>query len=366
MKHFKTSIILLAFCLLGSSCRELDTINTLKKVGNNRYLYEMEYLADYDLDDVIASDIDSNGKLVRYVMNRLGIKKMPVDTAMSEVNCTSFQAKNADGPGYLFGRNFDMFKNPTMVLVSRPKNGYASISVQNMQFMGYSLEKLPKGIFSKLMALAAIYVPMDGMNEKGLCTSIMALPKQPAYQDSGKHKVGTTILMRLFLDRCATVDEAIALLEGLDLCHDREVGGGYHYMVADASGKCAVIEFDPEDGWKTMVVRKEEGSQSMVVTNHLIHERYLSDTPDERYGNIHSRSWERYAKASAFLEERNGELSASQARDCLTLVHWEDLKWDNGTVEDTQYSAVYNQSELTLELRNWNDYGTTLRWKLEP
>ena len=205
MKHFKTSIILLAFCLLGSSCRELDTINTLKKVGNNRYLYEMEYLADYDLDDVIASDIDSNGKLVRYVMNRLGIKKMPVDTAMSEVNCTSFQAKNADGPGYLFGRNFDMFKNPTMVLVSRPKNGYASISVQNMQFMGYSLEKLPKGIFSKLMALAAIYVPMDGMNEKGLCTSIMALPKQPAYQDSGKHKVGTTILMRLFLDRCATV-----------------------------------------------------------------------------------------------------------------------------------------------------------------
>ena len=76
------------------------------------------------------------------------------------------------------------------------------------------------------------------------CTSIMALPKQAARQDNGRHKVGTTILMRLWLDRCATVQEALDLLETVDVNHDATVGSGYHYMVADASGDCAVVEFD--------------------------------------------------------------------------------------------------------------------------
>jgi hypothetical protein len=45
-------------------------------------------------------------------------------------------------------------------------------------------------------------------------------------------------------------------------------------------------------------------------------------------------------------------------------VHWKDLVWDNGMVEDTQYSNVYDQAALTLALRNWNDYETTHRFGL--
>lgn len=59
--------------------------------------------------------------------------------------------------------------------------------------------------------MAAVYAPVDGINEKGLCTSIMALPKQAAAQETEKHNVGTTIIMRLWLDRCATVQEALDL-----------------------------------------------------------------------------------------------------------------------------------------------------------
>ena len=33
-------------------------------------------------------------------------------------------------------------------------------------------------------------------------------------------------------------------------------------------------------------------------------------------------------------------------------------------VEDTQYSNVYDQRNITLFLRNWNDYDTTVRFKL--
>ncbi|MBQ3942278.1 MAG: linear amide C-N hydrolase, partial [Bacteroidales bacterium] len=247
----------------------------------------------------------------------------------------------------------------------RPKNGYASIGVSDMSHFGYSLEKLPTSLAAKLSCLAAVYAPVDGINEKGLCTSILALPKQASQQESGKHKVGTTIIMRLWLDRCATVQEALDLAATLDIRHDAAVGSGYHYMIADASGDCAVLEFDKEDGWKSMVVRKPADKNYMLVTNHLLAEKYYTTVPDEAVGNPHSKSWWRYATVSEYLAARNGKLSLEEARECLALVHWKDLVWDNGMVEDTQYSNVYDQSAITLDLRSWYDYDTPVSFTLQ-
>ncbi|MBR4755673.1 MAG: linear amide C-N hydrolase, partial [Bacteroidales bacterium] len=242
--------ILIALCAIVAIVwgREIATIASIEQIGGNEYLYAMEFKAPYDLDDVLSKDIDSNPELLEYIVGRIG-KGIPIkmksaqvageDGELATVNCTSFQAAKAEGEGYWYGRNYDYFKNPTMVTVSRPKKGYSSIAVSDMSHFGYSLEKVPQSLGSKLSCLAAIYAPLDGVNEKGLCTSIMALPKQAARQDSGRRKAGTTILMRLWLDRCATVQEALDLLETVDVNHDATVGSGYHYMVADASGDCA-------------------------------------------------------------------------------------------------------------------------------
>ena len=357
-------------CIWGG---EIASISSIQSVEGNPYLYKMEYKASYDLDDVIANDIDENAELLSYVIGRVG-KGLPLKIGSSQVadengdtqtfNCTSFQATKADGDGFWYGRNYDYFKNPTMVTISHPKKGYASIACSDMSHFGYSLEKLPDAFMKKLNCLAAIYAPVDGINEKGLCTSIMALPKQASQQDTDKHDVGTTIIMRLWLDRCATVDEALALLETVDVRHDAAVGSGYHYMVADASGDCAVVEFDKEDGWKTMIVRKEEGTNSMLVTNHLLSEKYYTTEPDPAVGNPHSRSWWRYETAGAYLQEHDGTLTLDQAQECLSQVHWKDLQWENGTVEDTQYSNVYDEKNIVLYLRNWNDYETTHQFRL--
>lgn len=357
-------------CIWG---REISTIRTLKSVGGNKYLYQMEYKAAYDLDDLVAQNIDSNPELLDYVIGRIG-KGLPLKIKSAQVadengelatfNCTSFQAVNAGGEGFLFGRNYDYFKNPTLVTVSHPKKGYASIAVSDMSHFGYSLEKLPESLAGKLSCLASIYAPVDGMNEKGLCTSIMALPGQASRQDTEKYDVGTTIIMRLWLDRCATVSEALALLDEVDVRHDATVGTGYHYMVADASGDCAVVEFDKDDGWKTLIVRKPAGEKSMLVTNHLLSEKYYTTEPDPAVGNPHSKSWWRYETAGAYLAAHDGTLTLEQAQECLALVHWKDLVWDNGTVEDTQFSNVYDQHSLTLDLRNWNDYETTVHFDL--
>jgi len=352
---------------------EITSIRSITSVNGNPYLYRMEYKLAYDLDEIIRMEIDENAELLDYVVGRIG-KGLPIKMKSAQVadengnlgtiNCTSFQAKKTDGEGYFFGRNYDYFKNPTLVTVSHPKNGYASIACSDMSHFGYSLEKLPTSFLKKLSCLAAIYAPVDGMNEKGLCTSIMALPKQASRQETEKPNVGTTLIMRLWLDRCATVEEALALLETVDVRHDATVGSGYHYMIADALGNSAVVEFDPNDGWKTLVTRKPEGQNWMHVTNHLLHEKYYSTEPDPALGNPHSKSWWRYETCGAYLSAHNGILTLEEAQECLALVHWKDLVWENGTVEDTQYSNVYDQKALTLDLRNWNDYDTTCHFGL--
>lgn len=377
MKKFLLGLVaILAVLCIAVACiwgGEIATLRSIKAVDGNEYLYTMEYKAAYDLDDLIVNDIDENAELLNYVVGRIG-KGLPIKIKSSQVadengematiNCTSFQAAQADGDGFWYGRNYDYFKNPTMVTVSHPKKGYASIACSDMSHFGYSLEKLPTSLATQLNCLAAIYAPVDGINEKGLCTSIMALPKQASQQDTPRHDVGTTVIMRLWLDRCATVQEALDLLETVDVRHDASVGSGYHYMVADANGDCAVVEFDKEDGWKTMIVRKPADANSMLVTNHLLSEKYYTTIPDPAVGNPHSKSWWRYETAGAYLEGHGGILSLDEAQECLSQVHWKDLVWDNGMVEDTQYSNVYDQKQIVLYLRNWNDYETTHRFGL--
>ena len=378
-KFFKGLFLLIILAVVAAAFiwrGEIASITSVKQVGDNQYLYQMEYKAPYDLDEVIAANIDENSKLLEYVVSKVGKGiKFKIGSSQTEGgaaaaasaeadHCTSFQAKQADGDGWYYGRNYDFFKNPSLVTISRPKKGYASIAVSDMSHFGYSLDKVPSDLKSKILCIASIYAPVDGMNEKGLCTSIMALPKMASQQNTGKDAVGTTIIMRLFLDRCATVQEALDLLETVDVRHDAKVGSGYHYMVADAQGNCAVIEFDKEDGWKTMIVKKPADMNYMVVTNHLLEPKYYTTTPDPAVGNPHSKSWWRYETASAFLAERNGCVSFEEAQQCLSDVHWKDLLWDNGMVEDTQFSNVYDQKKLTLSLRNWNDYDRTETFSL--
>lgn len=376
-KFLKILLIVVLLVLLAATLMwqgEIRTLATVKQVGDNPYLYTMQYNAVYDLDDVIEKDVDTNAELLNYVVSRIG-KGLPIKISSSQVadengelktfNCTSFQAKQADGEGYWYGRNYDYFKNPTLVTFSYPENGYASIGCTDMSHIGYGLDKLPQKFLSRVNCLAGIYAPVDGINEKGLCTSVMALPKQASQQETPKHDVGTTMIMRLWLDRCATVEEALALLETVDVRHDAVVGSGYHYMVADASGHCAVVEFDKDDGWKTIVVQKPEGENSMLVTNHLLNPKHYTTEPDSTVGNPHSKSWWRYETAGNYLREHDGILTLDQAQECLSLVHWVDLPIPGGKVEDTQYSNVYDQHKLTLSLRNWNDYATTHLFSLK-
>ena len=93
-------LVLLAVTLMWQG--EIRTLATVKQVGDTPYLYTMQYMAAYDLDDVIEKDVDTNAELLDYVVSSIG-KGLPIKISSSQVadengelktfNCTSFQAK---------------------------------------------------------------------------------------------------------------------------------------------------------------------------------------------------------------------------------------------------------------------------------
>lgn len=375
--------------------REIATMASVREVDGNPYLYVMNYRARYNLDDMLERNVHSYADLVSYAVSKLlKIRKVRLPLPNlgepnAHVNCTSFQAKKAEGDGYWFGRNYDYYENPTMVTISHPRKGYASIAVTDMNFMGYSPHHLPVQFIQRLNTLCGIYAPLDGINEKGLCVSVLALPHRFASQeDLHEHKVGTSTILRLMLDRCATVKEALALLDKVDVCHDNRVTIGFHYMVADAAGDCAVFAFDPEDNWKPMVVRKPHVREHMQVTNHVLAPKYYTGQPDSSVGNVGSRSWWRYDTVDEFLGSRGGAVTLKEAQECLEKVRWMKLPVSEGLAtgtqfqlvfkhlkpvmeklhdrmyEDTEYSNVYDQQNIALYLRNWNDYEQTYCFRL--
>lgn len=217
---------------------EIDDLSTVTKVADGFYTMNCEY--DYDLSALLEHGVSSEQELVDYILEQLcrGVISPSID--ISSYACTTFNAYTVDGDA-LFARNFDYTNAPCMLVWTTPKDGYASVSMTNLEFCGYSDEYLPEGFFNKVMTLAAPYIPVDGMNEKGLCIGVLELENGPTNQNTDKVDLTTTTMIRLVLDRAASVDEAIELFRSYDM-HD-SVGYGYHYQISDASGNSVVLEY---------------------------------------------------------------------------------------------------------------------------
>ncbi|MFD1930497.1 MULTISPECIES: linear amide C-N hydrolase [Nonomuraea] len=172
--------------------------------------------------------------------------------------------------GTEFGRNFDWDPDPAIVVRADPPDGYASLSVVDAVYL---LGKTGPANLSdpgqRRRLGHAVLAPFDGMNEKGLAVGMASTPNAdlPAPM-KGKPTLSSVRIMRVLLDRAATVDEAVALMRGYNI--DFSGGPQVHYLIADRSGASAVVEF----GKGRMNVSKDR-----VLTNWSV----VSGTPDDRY-----------------------------------------------------------------------------------
>ena len=187
------------------------------------------------------------------------------------------------------------------------------------------------------MALAAVYVPLDGMNEKGLCVAdLMVSHGQAEDQDTQKPDLTTTSAIRLLLDKAATVDEALELLSQYDMHFS--IGAAQHLSVSDATGRSVAVEW--VDG--EMVV-----TDTPVVTNYYLYQ------DDGTSGS--GQSYVRFNTLSELRQTADGVMTSIEVRDALAAVAQSNFPGENGG-ELTCWSWVYDQQEKTALFYDTEDW----------
>lgn len=257
---------------------EADGVKSITKVADR--VYYMNYEGDYCLDEYLSKGgAKSVEELTGFISSSLkkgkwtsGKKKFSdVKIVLCDFACSSITVSDSENPGkFLFGRNYDWKDCAVLIVHTKPVNGYESVSTCCLSHLGFDEKWEPSGkFFSDISALALIYVPMDGMNEKGLyIADLMAGDAETTAQNRGKISVTTTDAIRLVLDKASNVEEAVALLESFDM--HSVIGWAHHFAISDASGKSVAVEW---------VNNKMYVSETKILTNH-----YVTDSPKKDDG----------------------------------------------------------------------------------
>ncbi len=247
--------------------------------------------------------------------------------------CSTLSVQNTEG-GYLFGRNFDWNTCDALVVTSYPQDGYASVSTVNLDFIRQGAGMADGLLSDDMMTIAALYAPLDGMNEKGLCISVnMIQDGATISQDTDKPDITTTTAIRLLLNQAATIEEALDLLRQYDL--HASMNYMVHFAIADAAGNSVAVEYIDNE----MVV-----VQTPVLTNF-----YLAE--GEKQGTGTSQSHERFDILTETITEKTS-MTQVEVRDALDSVSKDNF----GEFESTEWSIVFDQSALTAAYYHREDY----------
>lgn len=353
-------VLLLAIVAVGVIWgNEIRTLTSIQEIApsNEEHrdgaVYEITVSGDYYFDQFLAEGgASSDQELISFITSSIGKGLIPLDIEESSISCSSFTAVTQEGDR-VFCRNYDFDKTNTAIVYTKPGNGrHASVSTVDLQFLGIDPDAGVTGLADKFLCLAAPYAPLDGVNDAGVSCGIymtyQGAETVPTDQQTDKPDITSTTMLRLILDYASTVDEAIELVEQYDL-HD-SAGTSYHYMVADAQGNSAILEWvtgtDQTDNDGTArqlnVIRNDPEENYQCVTNFILTPGYYEEG-DEMGGK------DRYDLLTSTLEEMNGTVADDQAAmDVLSLVGrrtW--VVEGDHTQGTTVHSVVYNLTDKT-------------------
>ncbi len=281
-----------------------------------------------------------------YTMHYVGGYEYPrISQAQGELpgfGCSLFASLGEANDKY-YGRNFDWEFSPALLLFTNPPDGYASASMVDLTFLGISPEKSKKlselPLSERMDLLKSPALPFDGMNEYGLTIGMAAIPDEFADDTSyeaSRSTIGSIGIMRQVLDHAKNVDEAIKIFGKYNI--DFSGGPAIHYLLADSSGKAALIEFYQN----TMVVMPNDDPWHMA-TNHL------------RCTVNGDGGCPRYHILSDRLSQLNGRLDVGTGMQLLS-----EVKQDS-----TQWSVLYNMTSGDIHLVIGKAYEATYTFHLE-
>jgi hypothetical protein len=271
-------LVLLLASLIGFKFNQIRTLASLQLV-NNYPFYTMQYYGDYGFQAVLTKGKRSNPERSKALRKALLFRKQGPEDILSA--CSAFSAINPEDQR-IVGRNFDYYTVPVLLLFTNPPHAYASVSMVNLNSLGYSRpDVLPHTTWPmRFKLLWTPHFPSDGMNECGLVVASLAVPHAEYTDDPHKVTLSLTQVIRLLLDYAKNVDEAIALVQkyNIDASPESKLSEGHHLFIADASGKSAIIEFIHR---RIIVLKNTQPWQ--VVTNFVVDETKPAAITCERY-----------------------------------------------------------------------------------
>ncbi len=322
------TVIILTILLIG----KFRTMASVTEVSDGFYKMICHY--DYKCDEFINADISTIDEFIEWTVNE-HFFGLPIELDPSNFGCSAFTAATPEGQR-LFGRNFDYQETDVLVFYTEPKDGYASYGVTDLTFFDIGTKNGLDGnsLPAKALMLAAPYVTMDGINEAGLGTGILQLDIDELHQDNGKSDLLIFAAIRGILDKCATIDEAIAFLEGYDIHSFLDCS--YHLFITDRTGKSVIVEWTDDE---TFIVEDTACTNDVMSNNKF----YDPEWQCNRYDTI--KKW---------LSDKNGVLTADEAMTVASDASWEQKDMTRGT----EWSCVYNLDEFTLDICLDRDYET--------
>ena len=358
-------VIALAVAVFALWHNELTTLASFQKLSDrdgahrDGAVYQINFSGDYFFDEFLSQGGASNdAELISFITRSITKGIIPMHIKTSSIACSAFTADTQSGDR-VFGRNYDFSATNTAIVYTDPGEGrHASYSTIDLSFLGLDADKDVETIGQRFLTLAAPYVPLDGINDAGVACGIFM-----SYQGEGKGTptdtqtdrpdITSTTLLRLILDYADSVEDAVALAQQYDL-HD-SASSCFHYMVADATGRSAILEWvgtdadhDADGAQRELNVlwndtdALSDSADWQVVTNFIKTPGYYDGTSAEMKG------LDRYEHLAAALRETDGIVADKDAAmDLLASVG--RRTWNNDdSNSNTVHSVVYDLTDKSV------------------
>ena len=376
------------WCVWGNEISTIASFTHLRDRNddnNEGSVYSMEVKGGYYFDEFLASGgVSSDGELISFITDSITHGLIDMGITQTDIGCSSFIAVTPSGD-VLFGRNYDFDKTNVCLTVCDPGDGrHKSFSTVDLNYVGIDIDGDVGGLMDKITCLAAPYAPLDGINDAGVsCGIFMSYQGSDTVatdqRDPLKDNITSTTMLRMILDYADNVDEAVELVKNYNL-HD-SANTSFHYMIADASGRSAILEWVPAQGVtdsgdndgsaRTLNViynddpmydelRGSAEFEYQTITNFIITPGYYDDVQSEGQG------YDRYTYINSQLASVGGVVADEQA--AMDILRAVGRRTWNGGGGVTVHSAVYNLTQRTVYWvanENFGDATATFRYSLK-
>jgi choloylglycine hydrolase len=245
--------------------------------------------------------------------------------------CTTFFI-NKNGQ-LIFGRNYDWITGAGMVFSNQRGLQKTSMKTEDGNTLSW-VSRFGSISFNQY----GKEFPTGGMNEKGLVVELMWLDGTEYPSHDERPAVGTLQWIQYQLDCCETIEEVIATDKLLRIASKGTVP--LHYLIADAKGNSATIEF--LDG--KMVVHKGKDLPFPVLTNDQYNEAMQQSN---KFTGQSNSSIDRFSRACRQVKQYQlGNIN-------MPVVDYAFSILDNVAQGDwTKWSIVYDLSNKKIYFKS--------------